>query len=143
MSTRSIQRETRIRELLDQLADRLIQDILSALPEVREGHVMTIGPPAYRRLDCDGRALAYLRSRPRRLGVRVEISGLWRVSGPSELQVASAAGVALMCRSYGDIDEVIRYLTDVVGSTREPRRLDERDERSPSSPHWPSPRQVG
>ncbi|MEO1234440.1 MAG: hypothetical protein AAFZ18_36665 [Myxococcota bacterium] len=149
VSTRTIERDTRIRELLDQLADRMIQDILAALPDVREGHVMTIGPPAYRRLDCDGRALAYVRSRPRRLGVRIEISGLWSVPSRSELQVASAAGVALLCRSYGDIDEAIRCLREVVEATREAEieKFAEDGESEPAAleepADWLVPRQVG
>lgn len=126
--SREREREERIRRLLDQLRDELIERIRTAIPAVEEGQVMTVGPPPYKRLDCDGRALAYLRSRPRKVSVRMDLSGLWVVEGPSPLQIPSAAGAALLVRTYKDIEPAIEFVASVIDTTRKAERA-----RSPSA----------
>ena len=64
--------DTQTRALSD-LASSLIASITGTELSVREGTVMTLGPAPYRRLDCDGRALAYVRARPKKRGVRVDV----------------------------------------------------------------------
>ena len=60
------------------LVERLIARTLELLPEAREGTVMSArAAPPYRRLDCDGRALCYVRLRPSRGGARIDLAGLW------------------------------------------------------------------
>ena len=82
---------------------------------ISEGTVMTPGPPPYRRLDCGGRALAYIRERPRKRAVRVDLSGLWQPKRPSSLQVESSSGSAsLMIRSLEEIEEAIAFLEEAV-----------------------------
>lgn len=120
--TQESYREERMRRLLDRLADRLIRDALRSNPSISEGAVMTEGPPAYRRLDCDGRALAYVRSRPRKGAVRIDLSGLWVVSRPCRLQIPSASGAALIVRSQGEIPDVTRFLCEAIMATRATRR---------------------
>lgn len=104
---------------LEALATSLIEEAVKALPGVREGTVMTIGPAPYRRLDADGRALAYIRVRPRKHSVRVDISGLWHVRGPSRLRVPSAGGSAtLLIRRREDVHEALRLLARALEDTR-------------------------
>ena len=116
--TRESERDERVRFLLDKLANELINRIIQAQPTIREGEVMTVGPPPYRRLDCDGRALAYIRSRPRKIAVRIDISGLWLVSSQCSLQIPSASGAALLVRTYRDIHKAVRFLDKIVIATQ-------------------------
>jgi hypothetical protein len=110
------------RELLGLLANAWIQHVLELCPEVSEGAVMSIGPAPYRRLDCDGLALAYIRPRPRRSAVRVDFSGLWRVTRPSRLLVPHSAGAAtLMLASAEQIPEATRLVRQIVEDTRRAR----------------------
>lgn len=108
-------------ELEDQLfklANRFIHE-MTAVSHIREGVVMTTGPAPYRRLDCDGRALAYIRTRPRKRAVRVDVSGLWLTPGPSRLRIPNAGGATtLVLRSEQDRVEAIDYLRTTVERTR-------------------------
>lgn len=117
--THEPERDKRIRRLLDRLAEELIQRILETYETVQEGKVMTVGPPPYRRLDCDGRALAYIRSRPRKISVRMDVSGLWLTTFKSPLQVPSASGVAILIRSYKDLDEAVAFLGKIIKATHD------------------------
>jgi hypothetical protein len=107
-----------MRFLLDRMADHLVARALAAHADIQEGEVLTVGPPAYRRLDCDGRALAYIRTRPRRAAVRVDLSGLWIPPSSNPLTVASATGAAFMLRAYPDIDIALAALVESIESTR-------------------------
>jgi hypothetical protein len=112
------------------MTDATTQDRLSTLAEslirettstgfIREGVVMTIGPTPYRRLDCDGHALAYIRPRPRRQGVRVDVPGLWFLPKPCRLSITGAAGTAtLLVQSEQDLTEAVGYLRETVERTR-------------------------
>ena len=66
-----------IQKNLEELRTQLIAKLLESSTDLSEGTVMTMGPPPYRRIDCNGRAVAYVRTRPRKQAVRVDISGLW------------------------------------------------------------------
>ncbi len=106
-------------EPLQNLLDALILEITRDPLDVTEGRVMTVGPPPYRRLDCDGRALAYVRRRSRKQAVRIDISGLWAAERPSRLRVPTASGAAtLMVRCADDLDEALAYLRDTIERTR-------------------------
>ncbi len=110
------------RELLGLLASAWIQHVLELCPEITEGTVMSIGPAPYRRLDCDGLALAYIRPRPRRSAVRIDVSGLWLVTRPSRLLIPHAAGAAsLMLTAADQIPEATRLLRQIVDDTRRAR----------------------
>jgi hypothetical protein len=77
-------------DLLDEL-EALANELITEMARdgvVREGTVMTEGPPPYRRLDCDGRALAYVRTRPRKKAVRVDVSSLWAPGNPEPIPIA-------------------------------------------------------
>lgn len=103
---------------LSSLAAALIVEATSR-GAVREGVVTGTGPRPYRRLDCDGRALAYIRERPKKRGVRVDVSGLWQVPASSRLRTHGASGAAsLWIRSPGDVAEAARYLWEAVELTR-------------------------
>lgn len=105
---------------LAELANHLIATVTEGGLEVREGTVMTLGPAPYRRLDCDGRALAYVRPRPKKRLVRVDISGLWVTPRGSRLSVPTAAGSAsLLVRHREDMDEAKSFLEETVQKTRE------------------------
>jgi hypothetical protein len=104
------------------LADTLITEVTARPLSIREGVVLCMGPSPYRRLDCDGRALAYIRTRPRKGAVRIDISGLWIARAPSHLKVPSSGGSAtLLIRSESDRREAAVFLESVVLDTRSQR----------------------
>ncbi|NJK88379.1 MAG: hypothetical protein HC923_02605 [Myxococcales bacterium] len=63
---------TRVSRLptLEDIADAFVRTLTDSGTGIREGEVMTPGPPPYRRLDCDARALCYVRVRPKKKAVR-------------------------------------------------------------------------
>lgn len=110
--------ERPIREL-DAIGDRLFHVILRlSNGEISEGLVMTPGPPPYRRLDCGPRALAYVRSRPRKGIVRVDVSGLWVTPEHCRLRVPGRGMATLFLRSRDDVPLAARFLIDAVHRTR-------------------------
>ena len=113
-------RSAALRRHLVDLADRFIQAVLAdSEMGVYEGVVMTVGPPPYRRLDCDGRALAYIRVRPRKRAVRVDITGLWVVPPVRHCRIANAGGAAtFLLRNEQECDETARVLLETVRRTR-------------------------
>lgn len=105
---------------LDTIVSELIGRAMCCAEGVREGTVMTAGPPPYRRIDCDGRALAYIRARPRKGFVRVDISGLWLADHDSPLRAESAGGAAtLIVYEPAEVPKAIDYLRETVERTRE------------------------
>ncbi len=106
--------------VLNRLVSELIAEVLEMSVEtLYEGQVMTSGPAPYRRLDCDGRALAYIRTRPRKKGVRVDITGLWQTPKAGDLQIPNAGGaVSLLFRSEIEVYEVARFIIKTVEKTR-------------------------
>jgi hypothetical protein len=104
---------------LEDLATELIMQLTDLPAGIREGIVMSVGPLPYRRLDCDGRALAYVRTRPKKRMVRVDVSGLWLANKPSRLRMRNANGAAtLIVKSRKDVLEAAEYLRDIVERTR-------------------------
>lgn len=106
--------------VLRRLAGELIDAALEAGVEgLVEGEVLSSGPAPYRRLDCDGRALAYIRARPRKKAVRVDVTGLWRAPGTTKLRLPNAGGAAsLLLRSELEVYEAVRFLVATVERTR-------------------------
>lgn len=113
-------RSVALRRHLVDLAERFIKTVLADSElGVYEGVVMTVGPPPYRRLDCDGRALAYIRVRPRKRAVRVDVTGLWAVPPVRRCRVANAGGSAtFLLRTEPDGDEIADVLLETVRRTR-------------------------
>jgi hypothetical protein len=108
-----------VRLALLPIADTLVERLLDLDLGIREGIVMTPGEPPYRRLDCDGRALCYIRVRPKKRGVRVDVSGLWNLRTPIDQMIPGSTGMAsLLLRGPGDIAPVVDYLREVVRYTR-------------------------
>jgi hypothetical protein len=105
---------------LDNLINSLVEEIKRALPDAMEGEVDSkAGVPSYRRIDCDGRALLYLRARPRIKCIRVDITGLWRAPIEGPLAEPMAAGsTSLVVRGSADFPEVLRYLRKAIDRTR-------------------------
>lgn len=86
---------------------------------IHEGLIRSKVQP-YRRLDCAGRALAYLRPRPRSRGLRVDIPGTWRPPGECELSVNGAnAAASLLIREFSELDRAVEFLRETVKRTRE------------------------
>lgn len=111
--------ELNLETQLRRLASDLIAEITHSSHSIREGTVMTMGPAPYRRLDCDGRALAYIRTRPRKGLVRVDVSGLWIAPNACSIRIPNAGGSAtLVIRSEEDRSEAITYLKTTVERTR-------------------------
>jgi hypothetical protein len=109
-------------ERLSELAETLISEATSR-GAIREGIVAGTGPRPYRRLDCDGRALAYVRERPKKRSVRIDVSGLWVAPSASRLRIEGASGGArLLVRSAEEASEAARYLLDAVEATRAAKR---------------------
>lgn len=117
-STPANHRRTRMRTQLERMMDALVTEARVRLPDLEEGRVMTVGPPPYRRLDCDGRALAYLRARPRRVAVRLDISGLWLPPRTSPLLIPSSVGAALLLERRDDVELAVVALVESVERTR-------------------------
>lgn len=106
-------------ETLNTMTDALFARLTSSGLGITEGKVMTAGPPPYRRLDCDGRALAYVRRRARKGAVRIDVSGLWNAERPSRIRIPTSNGIAtLLVRDAHDLDEAIAFLSDTVERTR-------------------------
>ena len=61
------------RSRLEWLAARLIDRVVSTDPGIEEGVVMTLEKMPYRRLDSGGRALCYIRVRPTKRVVRIDL----------------------------------------------------------------------
>lgn len=106
------------------LLNRLVGELIRAVLEVGvsglyEGDVMCSGPAPYRRLDCDGRALAYIRARPRKKAVRVDITGLWQAPRGASIRIPNAGGAAsLLLRSEVEVYEAARFLVATIDRTR-------------------------
>jgi hypothetical protein len=104
---------------LELIESAFIHDVLDQIPAVREGTVMCVGPAPYRRLDCGGRALAYVRLRPRKGFVRVDVSGLWRAPAASALRVPGAGGAAsLALRTEADRRAAVEFLKLTIEETQ-------------------------
>lgn len=104
---------------LEQLEDLLFAAVTTAGLDIVEGTVMTQGPPPYRRLDCGYRALAYVKCRPQKEAVRIDVSGLWRRPRPSRLQITTASGgTTLMVKNGEDLKEAIEFLKETVLAMR-------------------------
>lgn len=100
---------------LEALAERLIREVEVRVPSVSEGEVVTIaGPPSYRRLDCRGRAIAYVRVRPKKRLVRVDLTGRCRPPAASPLALRSSAAFTLAVRSELDIPDAVDFLARTV-----------------------------
>lgn len=106
--------------VLQRLVSELIDATLDAgVHGLREGTVLSSGPAPYRRLDCDGRALAYIRVRPRKRAIRVDVTGLWQAPKGSRLRLPNAGGAAsLLLRSEVEVYEAVRFLVTTVERTR-------------------------
>lgn len=102
------------------LEERLVEQMLNLpVDGLVEGRVLSSGPPPYRRLDCDGRALAYIRARPRKRGIRVDISGLWRPPRTSRIRVPTATCAAsLLVKNEADVVDAVRFLESTIRRTR-------------------------
>jgi hypothetical protein len=61
------------RSRLEWLAARLIDRVVTVDPGIEEGVVMTLEKTPYRRLDFGGRALCYIRVRPSKKVVRIDL----------------------------------------------------------------------
>jgi hypothetical protein len=109
-------------EPLERLAAALIAAALAgSIPGAREGRVQASGRAPYRRIDCDGRALALVRVRPARCAVRVDVPAHRSPPRGARLAVAGAAGVALLVRADDEIAEVVAYLSLVIARVRADR----------------------
>lgn len=111
-----MQRKTR-REL-NHMMETLLSAAAEKLPGVYEGIVMSHAKP-YRRLDCDGRALAYCRVRTRRGGVRIDVSGLWIPAEPCIFSVPGSTGAAsLFITEETQVERIIAFLKETLERTR-------------------------
>jgi hypothetical protein len=107
-------------ESLDDILSDLIRELVEANLDIQEGKVMTAGDASYRRLDCDQRALAYLRARPKKKAVRIDVTGLWKTPRSSKLKIPNAGGSAtLLVHTKSEARAAVKFLKDTVERTRE------------------------
>lgn len=109
---------------------RLAEDLIEAAEAhefgLTEGVVSSLHP-SYRRLDCDGRALAYIRTRPRLKAVRVDVARSWRAVEPCRLSVPSKqTRASLMIHHPEDLEAAVLFLGQIVLVTRDETKRDER-----------------
>ena len=82
---------------------------------------MTENAPGYRRLDCGARALAYLRVRPQKGLLRIDVTGLWVLPRSSPIGVPNAAGaVTLLVGTDEQKREAMTLLLEIVSSSLGP-----------------------
>lgn len=103
-------------EALRRIENSIIDGLTHLNIGITEGAVRSVVPP-YRRLDCDLRALAYIRVRSKLNHVRVDVSGLW-IAAESKLIVRGANGCALFVATPEEAGEAIRFLVATVEKTR-------------------------
>ena len=81
------------RSRLEVLAGRLIDRVRAEDPTIDEGIVMTLEKLPYRRLDFRGRALCYIRVRPTKHCVRIDLARpfeeFFLVNGEEDLEGAA------------------------------------------------------
>jgi hypothetical protein len=98
---------------------------MTMAPGVTEGQVLTVGPPPYRRLDCDGRALAYVSMCPpptRQEIVQIDVLGLWKIACPPRLRLPTADSLGpLVLKNFDDLEEALEFLNQVISKTRAER----------------------
>lgn len=113
------------------LGDRLLEELARLAPWAREGAVRGRRPGIYRRVDCDGRALIYLRPRRRGVrGLRVDLSGLWVRPRKSPIEISGRSGSAsLLVTDAAEIPEAARFVAEAIVTTR--RLLDAEARRRP------------
>lgn len=115
---------------LEPVAEHLVQHLVSSGVGLREGEVMSPGPAPYRRVDGDSRALVYVRIRPKKRAVRVDLSGLWCIAGECRFRIPGSTGMAsFLISELSHAEELARYLVDVVYFTRR-RYAEERTRRA-------------
>lgn len=125
-------------EDLNHLMQALLDGVHRSEPKAREGAVRGRRPGSYRRIDCDGRALAYLRPRAQRgaRGVRIDLSGLWVRPRSSPLDIPGRSGSAsLFVFGPKDLPEAVRFLVEALRLTR--RLMAEEAERPSRAPARP------
>lgn len=99
------------------LATQLIRE-LETIEGVTEGIVRhRTGAPAYRRVVCEQRTLAFVRTRPRLRGVRVDVTGGWKVPR-SRLELESSSATTLLVRSEIDVVQAVDLLRRAVDRKR-------------------------
>ncbi len=100
--------------------EAVIRALIDAVPGAAEGRVMTQqAQRPYRRIDCDNRALAFVRYLTRSQVVRIDVSGLWVVERDAEIRVRTGTGSAtLLVDDARRIPEAVAYVADAVARTR-------------------------
>src|SRR5262245_32708257 len=95
---------------LCRLADTLVAAATQGTG-IYEGVVTSMTRMPYRRLDFDGRALAYIRCRPRKNALRIDVPGAWITPKTSRLAVPGAiAANALAVSCEADAIEAAAVL---------------------------------
>jgi hypothetical protein len=111
-----------IEQYVTDLAEMVVAIATDPKLAIGEGQVRSPKAAApYRRLDCERRALAYVRARPKKRIVRIDISCLWTLPHESSLRKPSATSVALEVTSEKEAREAAEYLQAIVRHTREVR----------------------
>lgn len=113
-------RRVEYRRRAQQLVSLIIQRMEARELGIVEGRVSSMRPN-YRRLDCDGRCLVYLRTRASIHAVRADVPPSWLRVEPCRLTVATTnrgLSAALMVHDEKDVDVFLEFLIQTVAETR-------------------------
>lgn len=106
---------------LESLARAFVEALYAAKLGAIEGTVRSQQDEApYRRFDCDHRALLYLRLRPKKDLVRIDIAGHWLAPPRTRLTLGSSRGV-LVLKTPSDVATAVEVVARTVADTREAR----------------------
>ncbi len=109
-----VQRQDR----LHRLAEAFVVAITATGLGITEGLVRSQRDPApYRRFDCDRRALVYLRIRPKKDLVRIDLAGHWLAPARNALSLGRSRGV-LAIRRPEDVLPAVEVVVGTILTTR-------------------------
>lgn len=109
-----VQRQDRLHRLVEAFVIAMIGTDLG----ITEGLVRSQRDPApYRRFDCDRRALLYLRVRPKKDLVRIDLAGHWLAPTRNPLSLGRSRGV-LAIRRPEDVLPAVEVVVGTILTTR-------------------------
>lgn len=109
-----VQRHQRLERLVEAFVIALIGTELG----ISEGQVRSQRDPApYRRFDCDRRALLYLRVRPKKDLLRIDLAGHWLAPARNPLSLGRSRGV-LAIRKPEDVLPAVEVVVGTILTTR-------------------------
>jgi hypothetical protein len=105
-------------ERLERLVEAFVIALVGTELGITEGLVRSQRDPApYRRFDCDRRALLYLRIRPKKDLIRIDLAGHWLAPARNALSLGRSRGV-LAIRRPEDVLPAVQVVVGTILTTR-------------------------